>query len=114
MEFPITKNRLQNISDELYLIHIKKYISETVEYLTNEIFKAVVRSPFHKNLQIPINSISVNYNPEIMMIIMRNKHTNRIQIMDHITEILNTLQERFPDTVICLDPMKTYFFIDWS
>ena len=31
-----------------------------------------------------------------------------------IQEILNKLQARFPDTIIILDPMKTYIFIDWS
>ena len=118
MEFPITKNRLQNISDELYLIHLEKYISEIVEYLTNEIFKGASRpfkgasQPFHKNLQININSIRVNYQPPEFII--RHKHLNGIQITDHITEILDKLKERFPDTVVCLDPMKTYFFIDWS
>jgi hypothetical protein len=112
MEFPITKNRLQNIIDELYVIHIEKYISETVEYLTYEIFKQASR-PFQKNLQIYINTISINYKPP-EFIIRHQRANGRIQITDHIIEILNKLKERFPDTVICLDPMKTYFFIDWS
>jgi hypothetical protein len=114
MEFPITKNRLQNITDELYLIYIEKYISEIVEYLTNEIFKAASR-PFQTKLQIYINNI-ISYNhykpPEFILKPIQLNGGKRI--MEHITEILNKLQERFPDTVICLDPMKTYFFIDWS
>ena len=116
MEFPITKFRLRTISDELYLIHIDKFIFENVEYLTNQIFKAASTQTTNKKISIPIDSISLNYKPpDFMMTIMRNKLPNgRIPIMEHITEILDKLKKRFPDSIICLDPMKTYFFIDWT
>jgi len=109
MEFPITKIRLQNnIADELNRLNIEKYISEIIEYLTNNIIKEASRQIQHanvlKNLHIPINSINVEQ-PE---------NRRRPMILEYIPEILNKLQERFPDTIICLDPMNTYFFIDWS
>jgi hypothetical protein len=106
MEFPITKNRLQNITDELNRLSIEKYISEIIEYLTNQIIKEASRQTMlnNKNLHIPINSINVEQ-PE---------NCRRPMILEYIPKILNKLQERFPDTIICLDPMKTYFFIDWS
>jgi hypothetical protein len=109
MEFPITKIRLQNnIADELNRLNIEKYISEIIEYLTHKIIKEASRKIQHanvlKNLHIPINSINVEQ-PE---------NCRRPMILEYIPEILNKLQQRFPDTIICLDPMKTYFFIDWS
>lgn len=115
MEFPITKNRLQNITDELNRLNIEKYISEIIEYLTNQIIKEasrqIQRANVLKNLHIPINSINVEP-PELSM--NYNQNRRRPMFLEHIPEILNKLQERFPDTIICLDPMKTYFFIDWS
>ena len=111
MEFPITKNRLQNITDELNRLSIEKYISEIIEYLTNKIIKEASRQTMLKNLHIPINSIQV-VPPEL--IINYNQNRRRPIILEHIPEILNKLQYRFPDTNICLDPMKTYIFIDWS
>jgi hypothetical protein len=108
MEFPITRERLQNFSVEYKELTITKLISLVVEDLTNRI----------------INTAGMNntHGPQIcvlkVMIRELSQHISHVRgiynLLDYMPRVISKLQERFPDIQIMLDPMKTYLYIDWS
>jgi uncharacterized protein YqgV (UPF0045/DUF77 family) len=108
MEFPITRERLQNFSVEYKELTITKLISLVVEDLTSRI----------------INRAGMNntHGPQIcvlkVMIDDLSRHIRHVRgiynLLDYMPRVISKLQERFPDIQIMLDPMKTYLYIDWS
>jgi hypothetical protein len=108
MEFPITRERLQNFQAEYKHFHNEKFISKVVESITHKIFEMAGRqngmNPI-RMLQITARELYNNaeYSGPIFGI-----------VLDNISQIISKLQERFPGTTITIDPMKTYLYIDWS
>ena len=107
MEFPITRERLQNFQEEYKEFQNEKFISKVVESVTYKIFEMA-------GLQNGINPTRMLQ----VMIRQLNDQKNYGMLFglftDYIPQIINKLQERFPGTTITLDPMKTYLYIDWS
>jgi hypothetical protein len=108
MEFPITRERLQHFQAEYKEIQNEKFISNVVDGLTHKIFE--------------IAGQQNGMNPTTMLQVMIRELGDQRKygrmffglLTDYIPQIMNKLQERFPDTTITMDPMKTYLYIDWS
>jgi hypothetical protein len=108
MEFPITRERLQNFQAEYKQFQNEKIISKIVESLTHKIFEMAGRQNVMnptRMLQVTVGDLYNNreYSGPIFGI-----------VLDNISQIISKLQERFPGTTITMDPMKTYLYIDWS
>ena len=107
MDFPITRERLQNFQAEYKQFQNEKFISNVVESLTHKIFEIAGRQNCMnptRMLQVMIRELNDQRNYGIMFGVLT----------DYIPQIMNKLQERFPGITITLDPMKTYLYIDWS
>lgn len=102
MEFPITRERLQNFQAEYKEFQNEKFISNVVESLTYKIFEMAGRQ--NRMLQVMIRELNNQRNYGMLFGLLT----------DYIPQIMNKLQERFPGTTITMDPMKTYLYIDWS
>jgi len=94
MEFPITRVRLQNICNE-------KFISDIIELLTDRIIQTAYN------------------NTTKLQVLLRDFHRRQtvlrhVSIEENMPKIISKLHERFPDTTITLDTMKTYIYVDWS
>ena len=107
MEFPITRERLQNFQGEYKQFQNEKIISKIVESLTHKIFEMAGKQ--------------TGMNPTRMLQVMIREFSNQKNygmlfglLTDYIPHIISKLQERFPGTTITMDPMKTYLYIDWS
>ena len=107
MEFPITRERLQNFQSEYKQFQNEKVISKIVESLTHKIFEMAGRqngmNPT-RILQVMTRELNDQRNYGILFGLFT----------DYIPQIIYKLQERFPDITITMDPMKTYLYIDWS
>lgn len=108
MEFPITRERLQNFQEEYKKFQNEKFISKVIESITYKIIEMAgrqnIRNPT-RMLQVTARDLYNNaeYSGPIFGI-----------VLDNMLKIINNLQERFPGTTITMDPMKTYLYIDWS
>jgi hypothetical protein len=106
MEFPITRERLQNFQAEYKHFQNEKIISKIVESLTHKIFEMAGR----QNVMNPTRML------QVMIREFGDQKYGMLfgMLTDYIPQIISKLQERFPGTTITLDPMKTYLYIDWS
>ena len=107
MEFPITRERLQNFQAEYKQFQNEKIISKIVESLTHKIFEMAGR----QNVMNPTRMLQV-----MIREFGDQKNYGMLfgSLTDYIPHIISKLQERFPGTTITMDPMKTYLYIDWS
>lgn len=96
MKYPITRERLQNYGVEARREEEAKRLSAAVEYVSECILASAARKGAHdeKRLQIWTKHIRV--------------------AEDDYTKVIAFVKERFPDTDIQIDPMKTYILVDWS
>jgi hypothetical protein len=99
IEFPITRERLQNIREEYENAERKKYINTVITYLSDIIIRSA-RSFAKRTLTITFRDIANNN---------RGKPINM-----YIDEIITKIKERFPDTTFKIDPARTYIYVDWS
>jgi hypothetical protein len=104
MEFPISRERLQNIREEYEHVQRIKYIDSVVEYVTNLIIRHAY-SFMKRTITIRFTDIAHN-----------NKSNERgiLTIQSCIDIVIDKLHENFPDTTITIDPAKTYLYVDWS
>jgi hypothetical protein len=104
MEFPILRERLQNIREEHERVQRIKYIDLVVEYITNVIIRQAY-SIMKRTITMRFTDIAHN-----------NKSNERgiPTIPSCIDIVIDKLREKFPDTTITIDPAKTYLYIDWS
>lgn len=109
-EFPISRERLQNIREEHERVQREhervqriKYIDLVVEYITN----VIIRQAYIMKRTITMRFTDIAHN---------NKSNERgiPTIPSCIDIVIDKLREKFPDTTITIDPAKTYLYIDWS
>jgi hypothetical protein len=103
MDFPITRERLQNFQGEYNEFYRLRILSKIVEDLSSRITGTAGRHT-SQNLKVGMGELGIP-----------GGYDNILgRISDYIPQIITKLQERFPDTTITLDPMKSYLYIDWS
>jgi hypothetical protein len=119
MNFPISRNQLQNIKNDVEDYVIQYNIDKIVDHTKNTIVAYAYQpssTPTHLGgisstklkftipygWKIPndlkINNISININPW----------------KTHLEVIIQKLKELFPGVNFEIDPLKTYILIDWS
>lgn len=104
MEFPITKERLQNFrQNELPAIMKKSYIDACVKGICDEVYNNIITTD-EKKFIVQLSLLSRRY----------YKSPYQPNIKDCLPDILTTLQERFIDSKVVVDPLNTYILIDWS
>jgi len=108
MEFPITRERLQNYrANEAVLVETKQRVLNGVQQICKDVERTVLTT----------NDTKYVYN-----IPKHVKHPNaritaegRVVQRDSIfKELLVAIQHTFPDSTVVLDPLETYILIDWS
>jgi hypothetical protein len=109
MEFPITKERLHNISAE-YLASKKK---EIVDNFANTITENILSKAYKLQPILGVFEPAKDKRQHIVM--LKNTrisptHSNEYYIED----ILAEMKRRFPDMVIVQDPLNTYILFDWN
>lgn len=108
MEYPITKERLQNFKEnELPEISKKKFVNASVEYVCDQISTILVNTDETKC----VVQIQVMYKNAMRSITNYRIH---VGLNEFIPDIVAKLQERFIDSVITVDPENTNMYIDWS
>jgi hypothetical protein len=109
MEFPISRERLQNYKvNEAVLVETKQRVLKEIQ----EICKHIER--------IVLTTNATNY---VYKITSNIKYPNaRVssdavllpQPVSCVNEVLVAIKNTFPDSNVIMDPLETYIIIDWS
>jgi hypothetical protein len=136
MNFPISRERLQNIAKEFEEAQIQKYINSIVDYIKELIIiKAYTDSP-KQNPQLGspncgnhVNGKQNMYNMLKLDLPLPYQQRNRISgslfendaylppyndWKKYLSTIIERLQAIFPGVTFQVDPLKTYLLVDWS
>lgn len=96
MEFPITKQRLQNFKqNEAAQVQTKLIVTKVVKNICDSIQRTL------------IHTTDTFYSQDIT-------DWNLAGVLPVLNEVLIKLQELFPDSLINVDEPKTRILIDWS
>jgi len=115
MELPITKERLQNFrQNELPAIVKKNFVNACIKDITDEVYKTITTTD-EKKCHVQLNVLFQKiYRTMSRFTCEYGYITQTSTFKDCIPDILSGLQERFIDSSIVVDPLKTYILIDWS
>ena len=100
MEFPITRERLQNYkANEAQAVETKQRVSKEIKQICKDVEIVLLTSNERKYVyRIPPTNSPIRYiNPKGI-----------------VKEIIEALENTFIDCKIILDPLETYILIDWS
>jgi hypothetical protein len=113
MEFPITKERLHNISAEYLASKKKEIIGNIVKSFTETIIEIAYSRVSMLGASIPSKDQRQYVVPERVLnkMLSCGVHLDR---NDCIIEIVAEMKKRFPDMVIVQDPLNTYILFDWN
>jgi hypothetical protein len=122
MEFPMNRQRLQDIRKEIEDDFVEKYIKGIV----NDIKEQIIAHAYFPRLEhlggISKTKLKITVTRYSSGDCLRNIWINNFVINTSFAEmlktrfdlILNKLQTLFPDVSFQLDPLKTYILVDWS
>lgn len=115
MEFPITKDRLQNFGNEFSAICKKKVVDELVESWSTQIIeKAGMESNTIKQY---LSEKAIRTSNQLCIYIEKLELENPRyghNLIYYTDDAFSKLKERFPDIAICIDPLQTYILFDWN
>ncbi len=115
MNFPYTKERLHDLHSEHLETERMNYVKDVADYISQQIInKAIATS---KKTDGVIYVVS----PEQRQSVFHFKHVlgqSRRLLLDsresYIPQIISLLEQRFPDSVITIDPLRTYVIVNWG
>jgi hypothetical protein len=109
MNFPITRERLQNyIHNEAVLMERKQRLEKIIQTICKEVEEKVLRTKDTKYIYRITHDIQGSLRAS-------NGYGNRMpQPTSILEDVLDKLKELFLDCIIQVDPLKTYIIIDWS
>ena len=92
MEFPITRARLLNYrTNEAVLVETKQRVLKEVQQICKDIERTVLTTNDTKYIyRIPGHVVAI------------------------LKEVVKEVEDKFPDSTVVVDPLKTYILIDWS
>jgi len=109
MEFPITKERLQNYREnEASLVDARKRVDAVVQKICKEIERVVLTTRDQRYLYMIDHSYIYGILPPMNSVVTPVKQIKILQT------VLDDLLALFPDSKISVDPLETYILIDWS
>jgi hypothetical protein len=132
MQFPITRERLQNLSKEFEEDQTQKFITILVENIKHSILmKAYHDSPNKTPTEYGIGARTPSKDkPKMLTLTLplqlsvggyQNPNQEKLiyippynQLNSYLPIILKRLEESFPDVSFQVDPLKTYLLVDWS
>jgi hypothetical protein len=137
MEFPMNRQRLQDIRKEIE----DDFVEKCIDYFVDNVSECILRHayktsslPFEPPNYIhgsmyghPKRQVKIDIQEQISMLCnFKQKYFNMVSfheviinsnkniIKERLQVILNKLQTLFPDVSFQLDPLKTYILVDWS
>ena len=109
MEFPMTKQRLQNYRrDEAVAVETKQRVATTVKKICKEIERVVLND---ERMYIYNIYDSDKYGSKGLTL---GSPLMPIHLMPILQDIIDALRINLPDSKITVDPLETYILIDWS
>ncbi len=115
MNFPYTKERLHDLHSEHLETERVNYVIEIADHISQQIInKAIATSK-------KTNGVMYVVPPEQRQLVFHFKHilglSRRLLANSresYIPQIISLLEQRFPDSVITIDPLKTYVIVNWG
>ncbi len=112
MNFPYTKERLHDLHSEHLEVESVNYVIEIADHISQQIInKAIATSKKMSGVMFP----------EQRQLVFHFKHVlgqSRRLLLDsresYIPQIISLLEQRFPDSVITIDPLRTYVVVNWG
>jgi len=112
MEFPISRERLQNYkANEADSVGIKQGISKEMKQICKDVEIIVLTTNERKYVYRNVAYIK-RMHIESKMRIGGNMALDKA--FNCLNELLEAIKNTFPDCIITIDPLETYIIIDWS
>lgn len=112
MEFPITRERLQNYKNgEAKEREITKRVNEMIHHICNQIETTVLTTSEKRCIYSLKGKLAYNLIFNCLMI-----ENNGIQLPPNglLPQLVEALKEKCVGCDIIVDPLNTYIIIDWS
>jgi len=125
MEFPISRERLQNYkAKEAEAVERKKRISVEIKTICRDVEIKVLSTNEHRyvyrlndntrNAPLqPMNSQMYLLNNGLLQPMSPQMYFSNQKVL-FVKELLEAIKNTFPDCTITIDPLETYIIIDWS
>jgi hypothetical protein len=116
MEFPISRERLQNYrANEADAAERKKRISEEIKIICRDVEIKVLRT--NERSYVYRMSEDAPISPQIIPQ-MSSQMSPQMYFLNQkvlfVKELLEAIKNTFPDCTITMGPLETYIIIDWS
>jgi hypothetical protein len=109
MEFPITRERLQNYREnEAVAVETKQRVSKEMKQICKDVEILLINSNERKYVYRISGDIKYGF------IFPMNNPIVRVNQKGILKELIEALENTFIDCKIILDPLETYILIDWS
>ena len=111
MEFPISRERLQNyMPKEADYAQIKGMIYKTMAQICKDVEKTVLTT----NARKYVYKGAYTFKSFQTQNIFHAGTGNSGRVYNCLNELLEAIKTTFPDCTITIDPLETYIIIDWS
>ena len=109
MEFPITRDRLQNYrTNEAQAVETKQRVSKEIKQICRDVEIKVLNTNERKYVYRISHDIKSGF------LGPTNHPISCINPKGIVKEIIEALENTFIDCKIIIDPLETYILIDWS
>ena len=109
MEFPISRERLQNYRvNEALSVQIKQSVNEEIKKICKDIEKNVLTTNSRKYVYKISSHIKFGVSRP------QNCQVSLVQSAGFLKELIVEIKNVFPDCDVIVDPLETYIIIDWS
>jgi len=111
MEFPITRERLQNYkANEADYAQVKQNLSKEMKEICRDVEKTVLTTNARKYVYKNVGIVKYMRIQSKMSIGGGEPY----RLYNCLNELLEAIKTTFPDCTITIDPLETYIIIDWS
>ena len=109
MEFPISRERLQNYRvNEAVSVETKQRVLKEIQQICKDVERTVLATDDSKYVYRISHEVKGGY------LRPGNSPISRVQPVGILKELLVAIKNTFPDSNVIVDPLETYIVIDWS
>ena len=109
MEFPISRERLQNYrANEAVSVETKQRVLNVIQNICKDVERTVLTTNDTKYVYRISHEVKGGF------LRPGNSPVSLVHGVGIIKELLVAIKQAFPDCNIILDPLETYIVIDWS